>query len=89
MSAIHDLFFGELDPQEHHKNPPPHVVELLFEIEELEDSLMASLKREEKLQLIRLLDAYGEYIANVDVEAFAIGFKVGARLLAEAFVRRE
>jgi len=83
VSAIHDLFFGELDPQEHHKNPPPQVIELLLEIEELEDSLMASLKGEEKLQLIRLLDAYGEYIANVDVEAFATGFKIGARLMGE------
>ena len=84
MSAIHDLFFGELDPQEHHKNPPPHVIELLLEIEELEDSLMASLKGDEKLQLIRLLDAYGEYIANVDSEAFATGFKIGVRLIMDA-----
>ena len=83
MSAIYDLFFGELDPQEHHKNPPPHVSELLFEIEELEDSLMASLKGDEKLQLIRLLDAYGEYIANVDVNAFETGFKIGVRLMGE------
>lgn len=84
MSAIHDLFFGELDPQEHHKNPPPHVVELLLEIEELEDSLMASLKGEEKLRLIRLLDAYGELLANTDVSAFETGFKIGARLIMSA-----
>ena len=83
MSAIHDLFFGELDPQEHHKHPDPHVAALMEEIDTIEAILLSRLKGEEKRRLLRLIDAYGEYFANVDVEAFATGFKVGTRLMGE------
>lgn len=84
MSAIHDLFFGELDPQEHHKNPPPHVAALMEEIDFLEAALLSHLKGEDKLTLLRLIDAYSELLANTDVSAFESGFKIGARLMGEA-----
>lgn len=85
MSAIHDLFFGELDPQVHHKNPEPQVVDLMEEIDALEATLLSHLKGEDKLALLRLIDAYGELLANTDVSAFETGFKVGVRLMGEVF----
>ena len=79
---LEDLFFGELQPNvmNHSDNPSIQIMD------EKEETLLKLLEGKERKLFLDLINAQSELDGNCAVEQFINGFKLGARMIAEAII---
>ncbi|MBU5450605.1 DUF6809 family protein [Acetivibrio sp. MSJd-27] len=79
---LEDLFFGELQPNVMN----PSIQKCIQIMDEKEETLLKLLEGKERKLFLDLINAQSELDGNCAVEQFINGFKLGARMIAEAII---
>lgn len=84
-SFIEDFFYGNIDPQARCYPPEGKAHKLVHTISELEDRLTVSFSAEEQQLFDQFKDASLELGSISELDAFTIGFRLGARMAIDTF----
>lgn len=84
MSVIKQLWYGSLYPIGKSNDTTDKTKELILKLDESEKSIVMKMTEEEKQAFERHLELTDEMYSNLLADAFAQGFKLGARLIKEA-----
>ena len=82
---IEELYYGNLDPQARKFRKESGVIKLADNINELEETLAARLNDEEKKIFYDFCDANMEMMGTSCLDAFTVGFRLGARMTIDTF----
>ena len=85
-SIIAELFYGNITPSErcfHRAGEYAHILKL---VTQNEDKLTETLTEAQKETFEKFKDGTSEISSMTEVTAFTLGFKLGLRLTAEAFI---
>lgn len=85
MSTIHDLYHDNLCLADRIFNKNSEVYKLQMKLTSMSDELSEKLNEEEKKKLIKIDDTHTRITSMLECDAFAIGLKVGIRLMHEVF----
>ncbi len=83
---LEDLFFGELQPNVMNHSDNPSIQKCIQIMDEKEETLLKLLEGKERKLFLDLINAQSELGGNCAVEQFINGFKLGARMIAEAII---
>lgn len=83
---LEDLFFGELQPNVMNHSDNPSIQKCIQIMDEKEETLLKLLEGKERKLFLDLINAQSELDGNCAVEQFINGFKLGARMIAEAII---
>ena len=84
MSAIAELWYGNLNPNEQFGRSNPEMRRLEIYMEKYREELEACLNAEQKALLEQYNNCMDRYIDESNVQAFRDGFGIGCMLLSEA-----
>ena len=86
MTVLEDLYYGNTVPQERSYRPGSPQMQRQEEVSELENQLNEKLDVE-CLRLFRsFVSNYAQYLGDAALDAFIVGFRLGARLSWETFL---
>lgn len=80
-NILEDLFFGELDVNTQDDNTSKSMQNL----DDIENTLMNSLKKEDKQFFIKYVNLCSQINAETAVSKFKTGFKVGLKLIIDTY----
>lgn len=83
-SILEDLYFGNIDMNTQGFNRNSDVAKAMDTLVKVEDRLTELLDGKEKQLFLDYVNAWSEVNAETAVGRFMFGFKVGARITAEA-----
>lgn len=86
MTALEDLWYGNLNPHETYLNGNCRFKHLLSLMGKNRDKLSDTLTEQQKELLEKYDEAVNEMYSLAEVEAFSYGFRLGVRLMVEASV---
>ena len=86
-NIIEDLYYGNLEPQEVNSELTPKLKKKLSILAEKEEQLTAKLTGEEKELFLNYVSAYIEFSTMSNADSFISGFRLGARLIYDTFVK--
>ena len=86
MTALEDLWYGNLNPHETYLNGNCRFKHLLSLMGKNRDNLSDTLTEQQKELLEKYDEAVNEMYSLAEVEAFSYGFRLGVRLMVEASV---
>lgn len=86
-NIIEDLYYGNLEPQEVNSELTPKLKKKLSNLAEKEEQLTAKLTGEEKELFLNYVSAYIEFSTMSNADSFISGFRLGARLIYDTFVK--
>ena len=84
--VLEDLYFGEIQPNMSNYHDNPRWKKSAQIVAENEEILLKLLEGKEKKLFLDLIDAQSEVDGNTAVEKFILGFKLGARIIAESII---
>ena len=79
-----NLYLGKITPNEQDVTPGSVLADAMDCAEQCEEKLTALLEGEEKILLLRLLNAENEISSTMALENFILGFRLGMRMDMEA-----
>ena len=82
---IEELFYGNIDPQKRGYHKDHRIVKVSDHINELEDELTERLQGKAKDLFLGFCNAYDELMGAAELDAFVVGFRMGARFAADTF----
>ncbi len=85
-STIEELYYGNITPSErkyHETGEYAHILQLITRHEE---KLTAELTEDQKETFHKFKDGTSELSSMTEATAFTLGFKLGLKLTAEAFI---
>ena len=85
-SIIAELFYGNIAPSEHSYRRTGEYAHILKIVARHEEKLTETLTEAQKETFEKFKDGTSELSSMTEVTAFTIGFKLGLRLTAEAFI---
>ena len=88
MGFIEDLFYGNIEAQNY--SSPELGSELknkMNDLTELEKQISDKLTGDEKALFLKYTDKYIEFTSRSLTDAFASGFRLGAKFTYETFIR--
>ena len=85
-SIIEELYYGNIAPSEHSYRRTGEYAHILKIVARHEEKLTESLTEAQKETFEKFKDGTSELSSMTEVTAFTIGFKLGLRLTAEAFI---
>lgn len=85
MTILEDLFFGNIDPNTSFSDEDRRHSQVVQSITANEDKLMGLLEGREKELFVNFSNTYAEFTASTAVNKFALGFRLGALLMADVF----
>ena len=85
-SIIAELFYGNITPSERSYCKTGEYAHILQLVTRNEEKLTETLSEAQKETFEKFKDGTSELSSMTEVTAFAIGFKLGLRLTAEAFI---
>ena len=85
-SIIEELYYGNIAPSEHSYRRTGEYAHILKIVARHEEKLTETLTEAQKETFEKFKDGTSELSSMTEVTAFAIGFKLGLRLTAEAFI---
>jgi len=88
-SILEELYYGNIDPQSRCYRQGSHIFEVSAEMVDIEEQLNERLNGEEKEMFKRYVEAYAELMATSELDAFIVGFRLGARFAVDTFMSDE
>jgi len=88
-SILEELYYGNIDPQSRCYLQGSHIFEVSSEMVNIEESLNDRLDGKEKEMFKRYVEAYAELMAASELDAFIVGFRLGARFAMDTFMSDE
>lgn len=85
-SIIAELFYGDITPSERSYCKTGEYAHILQLVTRNEEKLTETLSEAQKETFEKFKDGTSELSSMTEVTAFTIGFKLGLRLTAEAFI---
>ena len=85
-SIIAELFYGNITPSERSYRKAGEYAHILQLVTRNEENLTETLTEAQKETFEKFKDGTSELSSMTEVTAFTLGFKLGLRLTAEAFV---
>lgn len=85
-SIIAELFYGNITPSERSYCKAGEYAHILQLVTRNEENLTETLTEAQKETFEKFMDGTSELSSMTEVTAFTLGFKLGLRLTAEAFV---
>ena len=86
-NIIEDFYYGNIEPQEVNSELTPKLKKKLSKLAEKEEQLTAKLTGEEKELFLNYVRAYIEFSTMSNADSFISGFRLGARLIYDTFVK--
>ena len=86
MSTIEELYYGNITPSEREYRRGSEYAHVLQLVTRSEEKLIATLTEAQKETFGKFKDNTSELNSMTEVTAFALGFKLGLRLTAEALI---
>ena len=87
MDILEELWYGNITPSEYsHIENNANYKEALRLVNQNQECLKATLTDEQKELLEKLLTASEEFANLIELDCFKVGFKLGIRLIVEAYV---
>ena len=86
MKILDELWYGNISPFEQCTRSDKHLKELLPLMARNRDELGASLTDKQKEALEKFEECMNEMHSITEHDAFSYGFRLGVRLMAEAFL---
>ena len=85
-SIIEELYYGNITPSEHCYRRTGEYAHILKLVARNEEKLAETLTEAQKETFEKFKDGTSELSGMTEVTAFTLGFKLGLRLTAEAFI---
>ena len=85
-NIIEELFYGNVDPQDHGYHPKSLVKKASDSLNDLEEKLTEQLADENKTLFLRFCNAYAEFMGESELDTFITGFRLGARFMMDTFL---
>ena len=85
-SIIAELFYGNITPSERSYRRTGEYAHILQLVTRNEEELTQTLTEAQKETLEKFKNGTSELSSMTEVTAFTLGFKLGLRLIAEAFI---
>ena len=85
-SIIEELYYGNITPLERSYRKAGEYAHILQLITRNEEKLTEALTEAQKETFEKFKDGTSEISSMTEVTAFTLGFKLGLRLIAEAFI---
>jgi len=86
MDILEELWYGNITPTEYSRiENNANYKEALRLVNQNQERLKSTLTNEQKELLEKLLSANEEFSNIIELDCFKIGFKLGARLIIEAY----
>ena len=84
VSILENIYYGNIDPHEHSISGDDKDT-LIENVVQLETKLRATLTEQQKILLEQLEKADAEVSDRHELQAFAVGFRLAARLMTEVY----
>ena len=81
-NIIEELYYGNVDPQDHGYHPKSPVKKASDSLNDLEEKLTD----ENKTLFLRFCNAYAEFMGESELDTFITGFRLGARFMMDTFL---
>ncbi len=85
-NIIEELYYGNVDPQDHGYHPKSPVKKASDSLNDLEEKLTEQLAGENKALFLRFCNAYAEVMGESELDTFIAGFRLGARFMLDTFL---
>ena len=85
-NIIEELYYGNVDPQDHGYHPKSPVTKASDSLNDLEEKLTEQLADENKTLFLRVSNAYAEFMGESELDTFITGFRLGARFMMDTFL---
>ena len=85
-NIIEELYYGNIDPQDHSYCPKTPVKKASDSLNDLEEKLTEQLAGENKELFLRFCNAYAEFMGESELDTFITGFRLGARFIMDTFL---
>ena len=85
-NIIEELYYGNIDPQDHGYCPESPVKKASYSLNGLEEKLTEQLAGENKALFLRFCNAYAEFMGESELDTFITGFRLGARFMMDTFL---
>ena len=85
-NIIEELYYGNIDPQDHGYCPKSPVKKASYSLNGLEEKLTEQLAGENKALFLRFYNAYAEFMGESELDTFITGFRLGARFMMDTFL---
>ena len=85
-NVIEELYYGNVDPQDHGYHPKSPVKKASDSLNDLEEKLTEQLADENKTLFLRFCNAYAEFMGESELDTFITGFRLGARFMMDTFL---
>ena len=86
-NIIEDFYYGNIEPQEVNSELTPKLKRKLSNLTDKEEQLTAKLTGEEKELFLNYVSAYIEFSTMSNADSFISGFRLGAKLTYDTFVK--
>lgn len=84
MKILEELWYGNIHPQGYAIPKDPRMEKALYLLEKNEDAMRAALSDPQKEQFEKLCSCQGELTDLLERRAFAKGFRLAVKLMADA-----
>ena len=88
-NILEELYYGNIDPQDHGYHPKSPVKQASDSLNDLEEKLTERLAGENKSLFLRFCNAYAEFMGESELDTFITGFRLGARFMMDTFLSEE
>ena len=82
-SIIEELYYGNVDPQDHGYHPKSPVKKASDSLNDLEEKLTEQLVGENKELFLRFCNASAEFMGESELDTFITGFRFDARFMMD------
>ncbi len=83
---IEELFYGNIDPQARGYTKDSNIRKISDKINDIEEQLTNELNKEEKALFLDFVNAHSELSAELNLDSFIVGFRLGAKFVYDTFV---
>ena len=81
--TLEDLYYGNITPNEQQMAPDSELKKAVDRVSRYENQLMERLGEDEQMILTKLIRSQHEINSITALENFILGFRLGARIMAE------
>lgn len=85
-NIIEELYYGNIDPQDHGYCPQRPAKKASDSLNDLEEKLTEQLVGENKALFLRFCNAYAEFMGESEQDTFIASFRLGARFMMDMFL---
>ena len=85
-NIIEELYYGNINPQDRGYRLKSPVKKASDSLNDLEEKLTAQLAGENKALLLRVCNAYAEFMGESELDTFITGFRLGAWFMMDTFL---